>query len=174
MHCAECSGNEMLRKATCSQSSASTTSASSIQLLSCSVPEASVLNKVLTQSEDARGEIHALGKMEGRDGATTVKVQFLLSDDSQAGNLAGTQRCSHHSFLANTGASPSQMPGAAQSIPCQNSDHLVNHQETDSEALGRTRLQNNGDSALSADEAKRVTGAIQAAKVRPLHSWQTM
>lgn len=48
---------------------------------------------VYLQDEDAIGQLHALGKVEGREGEQSLSVCFYLSDDSQAGNPAGMQRC---------------------------------------------------------------------------------
>jgi hypothetical protein len=39
------------------------------------------------------GQLHALGKVEGREGEHSLAVRFYLTDDSQAGNAAGMQRC---------------------------------------------------------------------------------
>lgn len=45
------------------------------------------------QKEDATGQLHALGKVEAREGEQSLAVCFYLTDNSQAGNLAGMQRC---------------------------------------------------------------------------------
>jgi len=45
------------------------------------------------QKEDATGQLHALGKVEAREGEQSLAVCFFLTDNSQAGNLAGMQRC---------------------------------------------------------------------------------
>ncbi len=44
------------------------------------------------QREDASGQLHALGKVEARQGEQVLSVVFYLTDDSQAGNPAGMQR----------------------------------------------------------------------------------
>ncbi len=44
------------------------------------------------QREDASGQLHALGKVEARQGEQILSVCFYLTDDSQAGNPVGMQR----------------------------------------------------------------------------------
>lgn len=39
---------------------------------------------------------HALGAVEGREGEQSVRVRFMLTDASQAGNRKGETRCALH------------------------------------------------------------------------------
>ncbi|KAK9909662.1 hypothetical protein WJX75_005776 [Coccomyxa subellipsoidea] len=54
--------------------------------------DAILLSKDDPNNEDASGQLHALGKVEGKEGEQSLSVCFYLTDDSQAGNPAGMQR----------------------------------------------------------------------------------
>ncbi|CAL8467911.1 g7449 [Coccomyxa elongata] len=51
-----------------------------------------LLSKEDPNREAASGQLHALGKVEARQGEQVLSVVFYLTDDSQAGNPAGMQR----------------------------------------------------------------------------------
>lgn len=42
--------------------------------------------------------MHALGKVEGKEGEQSLSVCFYLTDDSQAGHPAGMQRCADYAL----------------------------------------------------------------------------
>ena len=44
------------------------------------------------QAEDAEGRLHAVGRMDSKEGTNIIIVQFYLTAESQAGNPAGLQR----------------------------------------------------------------------------------
>lgn len=48
------------------------------------------------QSEDAEGRLHAIGRVDSKEGTNIIIVQFYLTADSQAGNPAGLQRSACH------------------------------------------------------------------------------
>ena len=50
---------------------------------------------VLMQSEDAEGRLHAIGRVDSKEGTNIIIVQFYLTAESQAGNPAGVQRSAH-------------------------------------------------------------------------------
>ena len=47
------------------------------------------------QSEDSEGRLHAIGRVDSKEGTNIIIVQFFLTAESQAGNPAGVQRSSH-------------------------------------------------------------------------------
>ena len=48
------------------------------------------------QAEDAEGRLHAVGRMDSKEGTNIIIVQFYLTAESQAGNPAGLQRSAHN------------------------------------------------------------------------------
>lgn len=46
----------------------------------------------MVQSEDAEGRLHAIGRVDSKEGTNIVIVQFYLTAESHAGNPAGVQR----------------------------------------------------------------------------------
>jgi hypothetical protein len=52
-----------------------------------------LLTKDHPEDEKCRQQLHALGFVEGHEGELSLRVKFYLTDDSQAGNTAGQERC---------------------------------------------------------------------------------
>ena len=50
------------------------------------------------QAEDASGRLHAIGRVDSKEGANIIVVQFYLSAESQSGHPDGLQRfaCDSH------------------------------------------------------------------------------
>ena len=46
----------------------------------------------MVQSEDAEGRLHAVGRVDSKEGTNIIIVQFYLTAESQAGSSAGLQR----------------------------------------------------------------------------------
>ena len=44
------------------------------------------------QAEDANGRLHAIGRVDSKEGANIIVVQFYLSAESQSGHPDGLQR----------------------------------------------------------------------------------
>jgi hypothetical protein len=47
------------------------------------------------QDDEADGRLHAIGRVDSKEGSTVIIVQFYLTAESQAGNAAGLQRSAH-------------------------------------------------------------------------------
>ncbi|CAL5219614.1 g1484 [Coccomyxa viridis] len=54
--------------------------------------DAVLLSKEDPNSEDAEGRLHAIGRVDSKEGTNIIIVQFHLTAESQAGNPAGVQR----------------------------------------------------------------------------------
>lgn len=52
---------------------------------------------LMVQDDEADGRLHAIGRVDSKEGSTIVIVQFYLTAESQAGNAAGLQRSAHAS-----------------------------------------------------------------------------
>lgn len=48
------------------------------------------------QAEDAEGRLHAVGRVDSKEGTNIIIVQFYLTAECQAGNPAGLQRSAHN------------------------------------------------------------------------------
>lgn len=49
------------------------------------------------QDDEADGRLHAIGRVDSKEGSTIIIVQFYLTAESQAGSAAGLQRSAHAS-----------------------------------------------------------------------------
>ena len=72
------------------------------------------------QAEDAEGRLHAVGRVDSKEGTNIIIVQFYLTADSQAGNPAGSQRCCHTKCQM---SDPAVMP--EQNPACQPAEQLA-------------------------------------------------
>ena len=53
---------------------------------------------LMVQDDEADGRLHAIGRVDSKEGSTIIIVQFYLTAESQAGNAAGLQRSAHALF----------------------------------------------------------------------------